>query len=134
MASVDDAAGAEDSLMSYARTPLAIRFQPAMSGVMDGGAMPIVIGVVAVGAIVGIGYLIYKSSKNEREVRSRIAEKEGSAGLARYEDARTKRAAVEGGLGILSGLAWGAGGRHSSFRSGIRKNKGRARKTSRARP
>lgn len=117
--------------MTYARTPAVVQLQPAMSGVMDGGAAPIIIGVVAVAAIAGIGYLIYKSSKNEREVRSRIAEKEGSAGLARYEDARTKRAAVEGGLGILTGLAWGAGGRHSS----LRRNKGRtrSRKTSRAR-
>ena len=117
--------------MSYARTHAVARSHSAMGEVMDGGAMPVIIGVAAVGAIVGIGYLIYKSSKNEREVRSRIAEKEGSAGLARYEDARTKRAAVEGGLGILSGLAWSGGSRRGSFRRN--KGRSRSRKTSRAR-
>jgi len=90
---------------------------------MDGSsATKIGIGVLAIGAIVGIGYLIYKGSKNEREVRNRIAAKEGSAGLARYEDAKTKREAVGAGLGILSGLANG----------GLRRNK-KNRRTSRRR-
>lgn len=88
---------------------------------MDGGGVMIIGGVLVV-AVIGTGiYFAVKSAKAEREVRARIAEKEGSAGLAKYEDAKTKRAAVEGGLGILSGLAWGGG-------NGMRRNKRRSHK------
>lgn len=92
---------------------------PALSGV-DGAMKPVLI-VLGIGAVAGLGYLIYKSSKHEREVRKSIVEKEGSAGLARYEDAKTKRAAVVGGLGILSSLA--NGGR---YRGSLRRNKRRS--------
>jgi hypothetical protein len=109
--------------MSY--TP--VKTTPALSGLSGTPATTIGVGVLVVGAVFGIGYLIYKSAKTEREVRGRIAEKEGSAGLARYEDARTKRAAVEGGLGILSGLAWG--GNNGMRRNGRRSS--RRRRTSR---
>jgi hypothetical protein len=87
--------------------------------------------VLGVGAVVGLGYLIYKSSKAEREVRSRIAEKEGSVGLARYEDAKTKRAAVVGGLGILSGLANGGRFRSSSLRRNKRRRSSRRLRSNR---
>lgn len=99
------------------RTPPAPR---ALAGLGNTPAMNTVGVVLTVGVIAGIGYLIYKSSKREREVRKQILDKEGSTGLARYEDAKTKRAAVEGGLGILSGLAWGGG---RMRRNGLRRSK-----------
>lgn len=112
--------------MSYtAIRPRTIVPQPALSGI-GGGAMSPVFVVLGIGAVIGVGYLIYKGSKNEREVRKSILEKEGSAGLARYEDAKTKRAAVEGGLGILSGLAGGDG--RYRYRSHLRPNKKKSRR------
>ena len=82
--------------------------------------------VLGIGAVIGVGYLIYKGSKNEGEVRKSILDKEGSAGLARYEEAKTKRAAVEGGLNILSGLAGGNGGYR--YRSRLHSNKKKSRR------
>jgi hypothetical protein len=116
--------------MSYnpVRTPL-VRRPVALSGLGNTPAMNFGAGVLVVGAVVGIGYLIYRGSKNEREVRKQILDKEGSTGLARYEDAQTKRAAVEGGLGILSGLAWG--GNNGMRRNG--RSSSRRRRTSRRR-
>lgn len=112
--------------MSYtAVRPRTVIAPRALSGI-GGGAMSPVFVVLGIGAVIGVGYLIYKGSKNEREVRSRILEKEGSAGLARYEDAKTKRAAVEGGLGILSGLAGGGG--NYRYRGRVHPNKKKSRR------
>jgi len=85
-----------------------VGFQQQSSGVSV--AVVALVGVVVIGA----GYLIYKSIQTETAVRTRIAEKEGSAGLLKYS-------AGEAGIGILS----------SYLRKPIRRNKKRARKTSR---
>jgi hypothetical protein len=111
----------------FIRRPV-IAAQPALSGV-DGAMKPVFV-VLGIGAVVGLGYLIYAGSKRERAVRKQILDKEGSTGLARYEDAKTKRAAVEGGLGILSGLAWG-GGNGFGYHRGLRRNKKKSRRSSR---
>lgn len=103
--------------------PSLVRARPqALSGTMDGAGGTILIGgVLLVAAGVAI-YFAVNHAKEERVLRARIVEKDGAAGLAQYEDAKTKRAAVQGGLGILSGLAWGGDNRR------MRRNKSRSRK------
>ena len=100
-----------------------VGFQQQQSSGGAGGAI-LIGGVLLVAAGVAI-YFAVNHAKEERVLRARIVEKDGAAGLAQYEDAKTKRAAVQGGLGILSGLAWGGDNRR------MRRNKKRARKTSR---
>lgn len=118
--------------MTYARTPVLIQqqpltYRPALSGIGGVGAPVLIAGTLVVVSLVALGiYFAVKGAKSERELKASIVAKDGAAGLEKYEAAKTKRAAVEGGLGILSGLAWGGG-------NGMHHNKGRkrARKTSR---
>lgn len=112
--------------MTYSpvRTNNLARRPVALSGI-DSATKPVLV-MLGIGAVVGLGYLIYSGNKREREIRKTILDKEGSTGLARYEDAKTKRAAVVGGLGILSGLTNGG-----SFRHRLIRNKKKSRRSSR---
>lgn len=116
--------------MTYARTPVLVRHvphQPALSGIGGVGAPVLIAGGLVVVSLVALGiYFAVKGAKAERDLKASIVAKDGAAGLEKYEDAKTKRAAVAGGIGLLSGLIGGGG-------NGMRRNKGRkrARKTSR---
>ena len=68
-----------------------------------GGSAPVLGAVVAVALLGGLGYLMYRKSQEEASVRAKLVEREGSAGLARYEEAQFKRSAGERGLDLLSG-------------------------------
>jgi hypothetical protein len=79
--------------------------------------------LVGLALVVGAGFLIFRHSKNEAEIRSKLVEKEGAAGLAKYEDARLRRTAGEQGLNLLgSWLSPQAMRRNSRRRRRIRKN------------
>jgi len=69
-----------------------------------GSAAPMVIGgVIAVGFIGLVIYMSIRSSNAEAAMRAELVRKEGSAGLAKYEEAKLKRSAGETGLNLLSG-------------------------------
>lgn len=67
-----------------------------------GGSAPVLGAVVAVALLGGLGYLMYRRSQEEASVRAKLVEKEGAAGLAKYEEAQLRRRAGERGLDLLS--------------------------------
>lgn len=86
-----------------------------------GGAAP-VLGIVLGGALIlGLGYLMIRQSNAEAAVRAKLVEKEGAAGLAKYEEAQMRRRAGEQGLNLLS--SW--------LSPPMRRNRRRRRRTSR---
>lgn len=82
--------------------------------------------------IVGVGFLIFRHSKNEAEIRSKLVEKEGAAGLAKYENAQLRRAAGERGLDLLGSWLSPKMQRNRKRRSSrLRGNSRRRRRSSR---
>jgi len=73
---------------------------PPMSGFSgtDDTTKTVVFGVVAVGVIGLVGYLLYKSMETRARVMEKVAEKEGTKGLLAYS-------AGETGLQLLSHAA-----------------------------
>ena len=87
--------------------------------------------LVGLALVVGAGFLIFRHSKNEAEIRSKLVEKEGAAGLAKYEDARLRRTAGEQGLNLLGSWLSPQAMRRNSRRRRIRKNSRRRRSSRR---
>lgn len=98
--------------------------QRAVDGLGDiGGSAPLIIGGVLVAGLVAVGiYFAVKKSKDEASVRAALVEKEGAAGLARYEEAQLKRSAGEAGINLLS--SW--------LKPPMRRNRKAKRKSSRS--
>lgn len=58
--------------------------------------------LIAIGVVGFFAWMIVNKSKAEAEVRARIAEREGSEGLARYESSKFKSRVGERGLDLVS--------------------------------
>ncbi len=101
-------------------------YRPSMSGASGlgnvGGSAPVLGAVVAVALLGGLGYLMYRKSQEEALVRAKLVEKEGAAGLAKYEEAQLKRSAGEAGINLLS--SW--------LKPPMRRNRKAKRKSSRS--
>jgi hypothetical protein len=87
--------------------------------------------LVGLALVVGAGFLIFRHSKNEAEIRSKLVEKEGAAGLAKYEDARLRRAAGERGLDLLGSWLSPKMQRNRKRRSSRLRGNSRRRRSSR---
>jgi len=57
---------------------------------------------LALAVVAGVGFLIWRKSRDEASVREKLVEKEGAACLARYEEAQLRRSAGERGLHLLN--------------------------------
>lgn len=81
-----------------------------------------IIGGILVAGVIGLGiYMSVRQANAEAAVRAKLVEKEGAAGLAKYEEAQLRRRAGEQGLNLLG--SW--------LSPGMRRNQNRRRKTSR---